>query len=101
MDEPTSSLTAGESEQLFRIIGQLKSAGLGIIYISHRMEEVLRLADRITILRDGKYIGDLNREEATHDKIVSMMVGRAFSTRFPDRPAKTDGDPAVLEVKDL
>ena len=89
MDEPTSSLTAGESEQLFKIIGQLKSAGIGIIYISHRMEEVLRLADRITILRDGRYIGDLSRADATHDKIVSMMVGRAFSTRFPDRPEKS------------
>jgi ribose transport system ATP-binding protein len=88
MDEPTSSLTAGESEQLFKIIGQLKAEGIGIIYISHRMEEVLRLSDRITIMRDGKYIGDLTRAEATHDKIVAMMVGRAFSTRFPDRPAE-------------
>ncbi len=91
MDEPTSSLTAGESEHLFKIIGQLKSDGIAIIYISHRMEEVLKLSDRITILRDGKYVGDLTREEATHDKIVSMMVGRAFTTRFPDRPASPPG----------
>jgi ribose transport system ATP-binding protein len=101
MDEPTSSLTAGESQQLFKIIGQLKADGIGIIYISHRMEEVLMLADRITILRDGRYIGDLARAEATHDKIVSMMVGRAFVTRFPDRPAKTNGQQPVLEVKDV
>jgi ribose transport system ATP-binding protein len=101
MDEPTSSLTAGESEQLFKIIGQLKAEGIGIIYISHRMEEVLMLADRVTILRDGRYIGDLTRAEATHDKIVAMMVGRAFSTRFADRPAKASpGDP-VLEVRDV
>jgi ribose transport system ATP-binding protein len=88
MDEPTSSLTSGESEQLFQIIAALKSEGIGIIYISHRMEEVLMLADRITILRDGKYIGDLSRADATQDKIVSMMVGRSFSTRFADRPPR-------------
>ncbi len=82
MDEPTSSLTSGESEQLFQIIAALKKEGIGIIYISHRMEEVLQLSDRITILRDGKYIGDLARAEATHDKIVAMMVGRSFSTRL-------------------
>ena len=57
MDEPTSSLTAGESEQLFKIIRQLASDGIGIIYISHRMDEVLHLADRITVLRDGRYVG--------------------------------------------
>ena len=103
MDEPTSSLTAGESEQLFKIIAQLKSEGIGIIYISHRMEEVLRLADRITILRDGKYIGELSRSQATHEKIVSMMVGRAFSTRFPDRPAKpaADAETPMLQVRDV
>src|SRR5205807_3922140 len=100
--EPTSSLTSGESEQLFKIIGQLKAEGIGIIYISHRMEEVLRLSDRITIMRDGKYIGDLSRAEASHDKIVSMMVGRAFSTRFPDRPARrADGQQPVLAVEDV
>ena len=65
MDEPTSSLTAGESAQLFKIIRQLKADGIGIIYISHRMEEVLELADRITVLRDGRYVGDLTRAEAT------------------------------------
>src|SRR5438874_252065 len=102
MDEPTSSLTSGESEQLFKIIGQLKRDGIGIIYISHRMEEVLRLADRITVLRDGRYIGDLNRADATHDKIVAMMVGRAFSTRFPDRaPRQADQAPPILAVQNL
>jgi len=103
MDEPTSSLTAGESEHLFKIIAQLKSEGIAIIYISHRMEEVLQLSDRITIMRDGKYIGDLSRADATHDKIVAMMVGRALTTRFPDRPplqASTD-EPPVLSVENL
>jgi ribose transport system ATP-binding protein len=103
MDEPTSSLTAGESRHLFKIIAQLKSEGIAIIYISHRMEEVLTLSDRITIMRDGKYIGDLNRADATHDKIVSMMVGRAMTTRFPDRPITEPGknEPPVLAVENL
>jgi len=104
MDEPTSSLTSGESEHLFRIIGQLKAEGIAIIYISHRMEEVLNLADRITVLRDGKYIGDISAAGATHDGIVSMMVGRTFSTRFPDRPDKPATEIAEkpsLAVQDL
>jgi ribose transport system ATP-binding protein len=103
MDEPTSSLTAGESEHLFKIIAQLKSEGIAIIYISHRMEEVLTLSDRITVMRDGKYIGDLTRAEATHDKIVSMMVGRALTTRFADRPVIEPGkdEPPVLAVENL
>ena len=103
MDEPTSSLTSGESEQLFAIIGQLKAGGMAIVYISHRMEEVVRLSDRVTVMRDGRYIGDLTRAEATQDRIVSMMVGRAFTTRYPDRPAAEPGGglPPVLSVEDL
>src|SRR4051812_38244353 len=100
MDEPTSSLTLGESRQLFEIIRLLRQEGIGIIYISHRMEEVLQLADRITVLRDGKRVGDLNRAEATHDKVVSMMVGRALSAWFPQKQA-TRSQKVVLEVKDL
>jgi ribose transport system ATP-binding protein len=101
MDEPTSSLTAGESEQLFRIIAQLKADGIAVVYISHRMEEVLRLADRVTVLRDGRYVGDLTRAEASHDKIVAMMVGRELSGHyFPVRPARLVAEP-VLEVRDL
>jgi ribose transport system ATP-binding protein len=103
MDEPTSSLTAGESEHLFGIIAKLKSEGIAIIYISHRMEEVMMLSDRITVMRDGKYVGDLDRAEATQDKLVSMMVGRAFSTRFPDRPLVPPGadEPPVLSVENV
>ena len=100
MDEPTSSLTAGESEQLFKIVRQLRGEGIGIIYISHRMEEVLDLADRITVLRDGRRVGDLSATKATHDAIVSMMVGRTFTTRFPDRPNIVASQP-VLQVRDL
>ena len=101
MDEPTSSLTAGESEHLFAIIGKLRSEGMGIIYISHRMEEVMTLADRITVLRDGGYVGDVSRAEATHDKIVQMMVGRDLSgAYFPERTGQRGGEP-VLEVSGL
>ncbi len=101
MDEPTSSLTAAESDQLFRIIRQLRSEAIGVIYISHRMAEVLEIADRITVLRDGRYVGDLQRQEATHDKIVAMMVGRVLSQQY--FPAKSDGAAveAVLGVHDL
>jgi len=103
MDEPTSSLTAGESEHLFKIIAQLKAEGIAIIYISHRMEEVLKLSDRISVLRDGRHVGDIRAAEATHDGVVSMMVGRTFSTRFPDRPKALAGqiEPAVLTVENL
>jgi ribose transport system ATP-binding protein len=101
MDEPTSSLTAGESEHLFRIIRQLRSDGIGIVYISHRMGEVLELSDRITVLRDGRYVGDITRAEATHDKIVAMMVGRELSGEyFPERHAKPDGE-VILSAKDI
>src|SRR5688572_9052243 len=93
MDEPTSSLTAGESEHLFKIIRQLRSEGIGIVYISHRMEEVLELSDRITVPRDGSYVGDVARKEATHDKIVAMMVGRELSGQyFPERSHETGSD---------
>jgi ribose transport system ATP-binding protein len=106
MDEPTSSLTAGESAHLFTIIGQLKAEGIGIIYISHRMEEVLALADRITVLRDGRYVGDLTRAQASTDAIVAMMVGRELSGQYfpakPDPPAPGTPPPAaVLTVEDL
>jgi len=101
MDEPTSSLTAAESEQLFKIIRQLRSEQIGIIYISHRMEEVLHLADRITVLRDGRYVGELARADATHEKIVSMMVGRELSNQyFPPKHERPPAEP-LLVVKDL
>ncbi|HEY3496895.1 MAG TPA: sugar ABC transporter ATP-binding protein [Polyangiaceae bacterium] len=101
MDEPTSSLAKAESEHLFKIIRQLRDDGIGIVYISHRMEEVLALSDRITIMRDGGYVGDLLRADATHDKIVAMMVGRELSGQyFPSREGRKAGDP-VLSVENV
>ncbi|WP_437498451.1 sugar ABC transporter ATP-binding protein [Sorangium sp. So ce1099] len=101
MDEPTSSLTSAESEQLFQIIHKLRADGIGIVYISHRMEEVMALADRVTVLRDGRHVGDLTRAEATHEKIVAMMVGRELSAHyFPEKRPRKPAEP-VLVVEGL
>ncbi|UUZ81014.1 sugar ABC transporter ATP-binding protein [Paenibacillus sp. P26] len=85
MDEPTSSLTGNEVEQLFKIINDLKKQGVAIIYISHKMEEILRISDDVTIMRDGKLIGTWPAAEMTTDLIISRMVGRDLSSRFPER----------------
>ena len=99
MDEPTSSLTKGEAERLFEIIADLKRQGISVIYISHRIDEILRATDRITVLRDGENAGDLETSKTDHDEIVSKMVGREFSNWFPER-SQEPGD-VVLEVLDL
>ena len=108
MDEPTSSLSAQESARLFDVIRQLRADGVGIIYISHRMEEVQLLADRVTVLRDGRHVGDLARREATTDKIVALMVGRELTGDYfpkkssePSSDSVTTGAAPLLEVKDL
>jgi ribose transport system ATP-binding protein len=101
MDEPTSSLAAAESEQLFKIVHQMRAEGIGIVYISHRMEEVLSLADRISVMRDGRNAGELSRADASHDKIVTLMVGRELSgAYFPAKAAEEPGD-VMLDVNDL
>jgi methyl-galactoside transport system ATP-binding protein len=99
MDEPTSSLTGNEVEQLFKIIHELKSRGVAIIYISHKMEEILRISDEVTIMRDGKRIGTWPAFELTTDLIISKMVGRDLTQRFPDRE-NVPGD-VVLKVENL
>jgi ribose transport system ATP-binding protein len=99
MDEPTSSLTPVEAEKLFAIIADLTASGIAIIYISHRFEEILRITDRITVMRDGRQVGDLVTRDTDHDQLVSLMIGRDFTTRFPVRTG-TPGD-TVLEVNDL
>lgn len=81
LDEPTTSLTAAETDHLFRILEDLKRAGVTIIYVSHRLPEVFRLCDRITVLRDGQYVRTFQRDEATHDGVVQAMVGRALAMR--------------------
>lgn len=76
MDEPNSSLSESETERLFEVIGQLKERTVAVIYVSHKINEVLRISDRITVLRDGQYIGTVEKKEATVDSVIEMMVGR-------------------------
>jgi ABC-type sugar transport system ATPase subunit len=100
MDEPTSALSRQEVAHLFEIIRQLKANGITIVYVSHRLEEVFDIADRITVLRDGHYIGTLARENATPDRVVQMMVGREISNLFPKVFHEKDGT-VLLSVRKL
>ncbi len=99
MDEPTSSLSAGESERLFEVIRDLRSSGVSIVYISHRLAEVQDLSDRVTVLRDGENAGDLPRAGVNHDSLVRLMVGRDVSRFYVRRPHEP-GESAI-EVNDL
>ena len=101
LDEPTAALTLPEVEELFKIMNDLRDKGIGMIYISHRMDEINRISDRVTVMRDGEYVGTVNTAEVTKDDIVKMMVGRvimgdqkAASTVAPDAPV-------ILEVNHL
>ena len=101
LDEPTAALTQPEVEELFKIMNDLKSKGIGMIYISHRMDEINRISDRITVMRDGEYIGTLITKDTTKDEIVKMMVGRVI---YGDKKDQSNVDPnadVVLEVKNL
>jgi len=100
MDEPTSSLTGHEVSRLFDIIRGLRSRGISIIYISHKMEEILEIADDVTIMRDGRKVGTWPAGELTTDLIISRMVGREITNRFPPRKNEPAGE-AVLEVSGL
>ena len=84
-DEPTSSLNQEEANRLFKIISKLKNNGCGIIYISHKMEEILKISDEITIMRDGKYICTKHSSNITTDEIIKLMVGRELSKRYPEK----------------
>lgn len=99
MDEPTSSLTESEVAGLFKIINNLREQNVSIIYISHKMEEILEIADNVTIMRDGKYIGTWEASELTTDLIISKMVGRSLTNRFP----KKENKPAdvIMKVEDF
>jgi ribose transport system ATP-binding protein len=102
MDEPTTSLTSRETDRLFEVIAGLKARGIAIIYISHRMEEIYALADRVSVLRDSAYVGTLERAELSAEKLVSMMVGRDLSSFYkkehgaPHQAART-----VMSVRDM
>ena len=99
MDDPTSSLTAREIEDLFRIIRKLKSEGKGIVYISHRLEELQHIVDRVTIMRDGQYITSMNFGDVSMEQIISYMVGREIKEKFPRVECRKGKK--VFEVKHL
>lgn len=99
MDEPTAALTQSETEALFRVARSLRKKGVSMVYISHRMEEIFDLCDRITILRDGSYIGTKKITDTDMNDVVKMMIGREIGERYPARDVKI-GD-VVLEVKGL
>lgn len=99
MDEPTSSLSDEESQKLFRIIKELTDKGVSIIYISHRLEEILKLTDRITVLRDGEYIKTVNAKGVTQNELVEMMVGRSLDQIYPKEKVGI-GD-VVFEARNL
>ena len=98
-DEPTSSLTETEVEHLFRIINMLRDKGCGIIYISHKMEEILRISDDVTIMRDGTWVATRPAKELTMDEIIRLMVGRELTNRFP--PKTNEPSDVILEVEHL
>lgn len=99
MDEPTSALTDHEQEQLFRIINRLRDQGTSVIYISHRLKEIMEISDRVTVLRDGEFIGTENIEDLTMDRMIAMMIGRELSDLYPKEPVEI-GEP-LFEVKNL
>ena len=98
-DEPTSSLTEVEVEHLFRIINMLRDKGCGIIYISHKMEEILRISDDVTIMRDGQYVATREAKDLTMEEIIKLMVGRELTNRFPPKD-NVIGD-TLLEVEHI
>ena len=100
MDEPTAALTETEIDELFRMINQLRARGVGIVYISHRLEEIKRICNRITIMRDGHYINTVDAQDVSIDQIISMMVGRTIYESAPEVP-DTPNQETVLAVKGL
>lgn len=100
MDEPTSSLTSTEVANLFRVINKLRDDGLGIVYISHKMDEILKISDEITIMRDGQYVGTYDAHQITTQEIIRHMVGRELNKQFPERDFQPQEE-NILEIKHL
>jgi ribose transport system ATP-binding protein len=95
LDEPTSSLSDSEAEILFGIVERLKARGTAVIYISHRMEEIMRLSDDITVMRDGEYVATTRKEDTSIDKLIALMVGREMTDIYPPREAARPGSEAA------
>ena len=101
LDEPTAALTQTEIEDLFRIMGDLKAKGIGMVYISHRMDEISRISDRITVMRDGEYVGTVDTVSVTKDDIINMMIGRVVYEDPKTHSEVPEDAETVLEVKNL
>ena len=101
LDEPTAALTQSEIEELFKIMGDLKAKGIGMIYISHRMDEIKRISDRVTVMRDGEYVGTEDTDKLTKDQIIQMMIGRVVYEDPKQKSNVADDAEVVLEVKNL
>ncbi|KLU63141.1 ribose import ATP-binding protein RbsA [Peptococcaceae bacterium CEB3] len=101
LDEPTAALTISETEELFNMMNELRAKGVSIIYISHRLEEIEVMADRVTVMRDGQYVGTLVMKDATLDQIIKMMVGRTIYEEPKTKSHVKPDAPVVLETKNL
>ena len=101
LDEPTAALTQPEVEELFKIMLELKEKGIGMIYISHRMDEINRISDRVTVMRDGEYVGTVNTADVTKDDIVKMMVGRVIMGEQKEASTVSADAPVILDVQHL
>ena len=101
LDEPTAALTQPEVEELFKIMRDLQAKGIGMIYISHRMDEINRISDRVTVMRDGEYVGTVNTADVTKDDIVKMMVGRVIMGEQKTASTVPADAQVILEVKNL
>ena len=101
MDEPSAPLTSNEVDAMFDVVELLRKKGVSIIYISHRLEEIFALSDRIEVIRDGEYVDTLITNNATEDDLIKLMVGREMTQKFPPRESHINKDEVVLELKDL
>ena len=99
MDEPTSSISDREIDRLFRIIRDLKAGGVSVIFISHKLDEVFAIADRVVVMRDGEIVGEVEPRQSSQDAVIQMMVGRDISSIFPKSAAEI-GE-VILEVRGL
>jgi ribose transport system ATP-binding protein len=97
MDEPTAALTGQEAEALFRLIAELKSRGMGIVYVSHRMDEIFRLADRITVMRDGRHVATRPAKDMTRQTLIELMVGRKLENEFPRQRTTIGAERLVVQ----
>ena len=101
MDEPSAPLTNNEVDAMFEVVNLLRNKGVSIIYISHRLEEIFYLSDRIEVIRDGEYVDTLITRNATEDQLIQMMVGREMTTKYPERKPCIDESKVVLELKNV